>query len=216
MEYPPSNNFPPGKLDEQLQQLALIAQQYPPSSVLRQKTLNKLFGVIMDSEQLWYPQKDHSYECYKEVYQEAKQNLWLYICQNIEKYNPDSGSVMNWVNMLLCRRFYKEAKSKFTDNRFKNVSNWDNLSDSSLLTEDSSLLSEMFWAFVNSDPEDFLKQTYIENHPEANLQALLKLRLAGYVWKEISLKLKIKNPTLMSFFRRSKRKLVFKFKEYLD
>lgn len=216
MEWLQSDEAQLEKLDEQLKQLALTAQQHPPSSVLRQKALNKLFSAIMNSEQLWYPQKDDFYEYQKEIYQESQQNFWLYICQNIEKYNPDLGPVMNWVNMLLCRRFYKEAKVKFIDKRFNNILDWDILSNNSLLTENSPLLSEMFQEFVDSDPESFLRQTHVENHPEANLQDLLKLKLAGYVWQEISLKLKINSSTLMSFFRRSKQKLIVKFKDYLN
>lgn len=216
MECPQINNVPPQKLDDLLRQLALTAQQHPPLSLLRQKNLNKLFAAILDSEQLWYPKKDHFYESYKEIYQEAQQNLWLYICQNIEKYNPDSGPVMNWVNMLLYRRFYREAKAKFTDKRFKNISNWDNISNSYFLLEKSSLPKERFWEFVDSDPENFLVQNHIRSHPEANLQVLLKLKLYGYVWKEIALELGIKASTLESFFRRSRIKINFKFKKYLD
>ena len=95
------------ELDEQLKQLAILAQQYPPPTQGRQLALRKLVNGIVQSGRLGRPQRGQFSGSYEDIYDEAVQELLLYICQNVEKYDPERGSVMALVNVLLDRRFFK-------------------------------------------------------------------------------------------------------------
>lgn len=84
------------EVDEQLLRLALTAQQFPPLSPKRQLALRKLVNGILQSGKLCYPQQGKFAGAYQEIYDEALQELLLYICENIDKYNPLRASVMGW------------------------------------------------------------------------------------------------------------------------
>ncbi|MCA1993700.1 MAG: sigma-70 family RNA polymerase sigma factor, partial [Coleofasciculus sp. S288] len=67
---------------------------------------------------------------------------------------------------------------------------------------------------IDSDPENLFKKEHIENYPAANFQALLKQRLSGKSWKEVSSELDIKVSTITSFYSRCLNKFSSKLKEY--
>jgi len=121
---------------DELKQLALKAQQHPPFTEIRQEAMTELIEKMMNSEQLWYP---HPSQLDEEAYRDAQQNLWLYVCQAIEKYNPELGSVITWVNMLMYRRFYREARAKSTNKHIKNLSDFDLLLNNFFLVDARSV-----------------------------------------------------------------------------
>lgn len=102
--------------EQQLQELALKAQQHPLGTTIRRITLSKLIDGIYRSSKLCYPYKGQFLGVYEQIYQEAVQDLFLYICKNIDKYDPERGVFMAWVNMLLSQRFFKEAIPKIIGN----------------------------------------------------------------------------------------------------
>jgi DNA-directed RNA polymerase specialized sigma24 family protein len=201
------------ELDEQLKQLAISAQQHPPLTQGRQLALRKLVNGIVQSGRLCRPQRGQFSGSYEDIYDEAVQELLLYICQNVEKYNPERGSVMAWVNVLLERRFFKEAIPKILDQQGlqkMTLSDLDNL----LPPEETESLTEILKECVESDPENLFKKEYLQNYPAANFQALLQRRILGKSWKEIAVEFDINIKTISSFFYRCVNKFSSKLKEY--
>ncbi|WP_263420122.1 sigma-70 family RNA polymerase sigma factor [Tolypothrix sp. PCC 7601] len=98
--------------EQQLQELALQAQQHPLGTTARRITLSKLIDGIYCSGKLCHPYNGQFQGVYEQIYQEAVQDLFLYICKNIDKYDPERALFMTWVNMLLSQRFFKEAIPK--------------------------------------------------------------------------------------------------------
>ncbi len=201
------------ELDEQLKQLAISAQQHPPLTQGRQLALRKLVNGIVQSGRLCRPQRGQFSGSYEDIYDEAVQELLLYICQNVEKYNPERGSMMAWVNVLLERRFFKEAIPKILDQQGlqkMTLSDLDNL----LPPEETESLTEILKECVESDPENLFKKEYLQNYPAANFQALLQRRILGKSWKEIAVEFDINIKTISSFFYRCVNKFSSKLKEY--
>jgi DNA-directed RNA polymerase specialized sigma24 family protein len=201
------------ELNEQLKQLALTAQQHPRLTLGRQLALRKLVNGILQSGRLCRPQSGQFSGVYKDIYDEARQDLMLYVCQNIDNYDPERGSVMTWVNILLERRFFKEAIPKILDKqglKRMSLSDLDNLAP----PEESETLIEDLKECIDLDPENLFKKEYIENYPSANFQALVKRRISGKSWKDISAEFDIKVSTISSFYSRCLNKFSSKLKEY--
>jgi len=189
------------ELNEQLKQLALVAQQHPPLTQGRQLALGQLIQVILNSGRLCRPQRGNFSQRYEEIYEEARQELLFYVCQNINRYDPQRGDVMAWCNVLLERRFFREAIPRILDKpgiQRMSLSDLDNLAP----PEKSPIFAEILKEHIELDPENLFKKTYIKDRPEANFQALVKQRLENKTWKEISEKFEIKIPTLSRFYRR--------------
>jgi hypothetical protein len=204
------------ELDSLLLQLATVAQESPPGSSKRQVSLTKLANLLMGSNYLWRPPKIVSSPMYQEIYNEARQELFLYICKNIEKYNSERATVIGWVNYLFEKRFFRDAISKMhLHNRLATVS----------LTELDDFLSapvntpnviEVLSEYIDLDPDNLFKNQYIEKYPKANFQVLLKRRIMRQSWKDISTEFHIKVPTISSFYYRCINRFSDKFKEFYD
>ncbi|HBL09836.1 MAG TPA: hypothetical protein DD379_00010 [Cyanobacteria bacterium UBA11162] len=213
------------QLNTRLKQLAIEAQQYPLKSKQRQLALANLLSIMEQSGKLIYPYRGQFQGLYQEIYAEAKQRLFCYICYQIDRYNPQS-EVLQWANFMLKHRFFIEAirdsmpianqglkhrrLAKFTIEALyhQNYIELNCQSSPSLLQEVMQSLEE--------DPEGIFKGTYIGNHPDANFQFLAIKIISGYSWKEISSELGIKISTLNSFYHRCLVKFSPKFKEYLS
>lgn len=201
------------ELDEQLKQLATRAQQHPPLTRQRQLALTQLVEAILKSGRLCRPHRDQFIHRYEEIYEEARQELLFYICQHIDKYNPERGSVMAWCNVLLERRFFKEAIPKVLDKqgiKKMTLSELDNFAS----PEEPPVLTEIVKECIESDSENLFKNAHIANHPSANFQALVKRRISGKSWKEISEEFEIKIPTISSFYYRCLNQFASNLKEY--
>lgn len=199
-------------LDEQLQQLAVKAQQYPAMTMERQQVLVQLVQVILKSGRLCRPYKGQFEGVYEEIYAEAKQELFLYICQKIEAYNPEKSPVMRWVNFLLEKRFFVEAISKVMDKKGikRTLEDLENLID----YEEEVSLADLLKECISNDPDGLFKAEHVENYPEANFQSVALRLLAGKRWKEISQELGVKIPTLNGFYRRCLKKFANYLREY--
>jgi len=188
-------------LDEELKQLALLAQQGPQVSQAKQGALRQLINQIMHSGRLCRPQSGQFFGVYEDIYDEAIQDLLLYICKNIEKYDPEKGSVMAWVNVLLDRRFFREAIPKVLGQpKYQKVS----ISDIEEIHSDEKApsLTDLLKECLESDPMNLFQREHIEHHPSANFQALALARMAGKSWKEIAEELGLKVSTVSSFYCR--------------
>jgi hypothetical protein len=201
------------ELDQELEQLALMAQQYPRLSLERQQNLTRLVNGILRSGRLCRPQHGRFFGIYEEIYAEACQNLFLYICQSIEKYDPKRSSVMAWCNVLLDRRFFKEAIPIVLDQPcLERVSQYtlDHLS----ISVEAPTLTELLQECIESDPANCFQQEHIRDHPEVNFQALAIRRIAGRRWREISAEFGISIPTLAGFYQQNVVKFSDTFKKY--
>lgn len=201
------------ELDEQVKQLAISAQQHPALTQGRQLALRKLVNGIVQSGRLCRPQRGQFSGSYEDIYNEAVQELLLYICQNVEKYDPERGSVMAWVNVLLERRFFKEAIPKILGKpnlQKMTLSDLDNLAP----PEETESLTEILKECIDSDPDNLFKKEYLQNYPAANFQVLLQRRFSGKSWKEISAEFDINIKTLSSFYYRCVNKFSSRLREY--
>ncbi|KYC40670.1 hypothetical protein WA1_23795 [Scytonema hofmannii PCC 7110] len=203
------------ELDSYLLQLATRAQRYPPHSQERQIALTKLIHGIVRFGHFWYPSKSQFSGNVQDIYNEARQELFLFICQNIDKYNPERGTVMAWVNVLLERRFFKDTIRKYQTHSHVTKMTITDLDSFAVPTEPKDL-TEIVRECIESDPEDLFKNEYIEKCPQATFQALALRRMSGKSWKEISEEFEMKVPTVSSFYYRCLKKLSPKLKEYCE
>jgi DNA-directed RNA polymerase specialized sigma24 family protein len=201
------------EIEQKFQEWVLQAQQNPPLSSKRQWALGQLVNEILRSRQLCYPQRGRFPGFYKEIYDEAVQDLLLFVCQNIEKYNPERGAVLTWLNMLLERRFFREAIPKVMgrqDMQRMTLEDLDHLAS----PDKSQTLTEILEELVELDPGDRFKNEHIEHQPAINFQAVLKRRISGHSWKEIAAEFHSKIPTISSFYYRCLTKFSSSLKEY--
>jgi DNA-directed RNA polymerase specialized sigma24 family protein len=201
------------EFDEQLRQIAVSAQQHPALSAGRQVALRSLVQAILRSGRLCHPQRGKFSGFYQDIYDEALQELMLFICQHIDRYDSERGSVMAWVNMLLERRFFKEAIPRVMgrpDMKRVTLSDLDDLTS----PEPQETLTDKLKACIEQDPEDVLKAECIKDHPAATFQALLQRRILGQSWKDISVEFDLKIPTVSSFYYRCLTKFSSRLKEY--
>lgn len=76
-----------------LQQLALEVQKYQPLTKEWQYAFQFLTNAILLSDKLL-----HKANIYNDVYEEAKNELWIWFYQNINTYNPSKGKFTAWLN----------------------------------------------------------------------------------------------------------------------
>lgn len=209
--------------EQQLQALALQAQQYPIGTTARRITLSKLIDIIYRSGKLIRPCKGQFRGVYEEIYQEALQNLFLYICKNLEKYDPEWADFITWVNMLLNKRFFKEAIPKVIGKANEiNVESsvLENLPDFALkereYQDDYINNYEKIRRYIELDQKGIFRQAHIRKHPHANFREIAMKRLSGISWNEISEEFNIPIPTLSNFFQRNLEKFRDELRDLCD
>ncbi len=203
-----ARRFNRDELDNRLKELALIAQNYLPQSASRRAALTRLHATIINSKKLWYPPKDRFNQY---LYDEAKQELWCYVCQFIDKYDPEKGEVIAWIKTLLKTRFYPKAETEY----FKIISERNSCKETNHSSENKPSLLEEVWDYIELDPDDIFQQECVENHPEANFKVLTRYRRCRIMWKDISEQMMIKASTLINFYQRCIKKFAPIIKQYL-
>ncbi len=76
-----------------LQQLALEVQKHQPLTKEWQYAFQILTNAILLSDKLL-----HKANIYHDVYDEAKNELWIWLYQNTSTYNPNKGKFTAWLN----------------------------------------------------------------------------------------------------------------------
>ncbi len=203
------------QLDAQLKELVLLAQQYPQATKGRRIALAQLINVIWQSGKLCHPYRGQFQLLYEDIYEEAVQNLFFFLCyeDNINKYDPERGEVMVWVNMLLTKRFFPEAIPKSIGKA--NEINLENSHIENLSSSVPSSLFEQVRKCIESDPDKIFIKEYIKCHPEANFRAIAIRRYSGVPWKDISAEWGIGITTLNHFYQRCVKKFAPKIRAYL-
>ena len=211
-------------LDQQLKQLAMEAQQYPPKTPERQQALARLVNAIYQSKKLVRPNQGQFYGFYEDIYAEAQQRLFLYICEDIDRYDTER-EVLQWANFLMRKRFFIEASRDFmpTAPRGMDLSQikritldaLDKRESLELRSQNNPSLSEEVIQYIREDRDGLFRETHIREKPTANFQHIALRFLGGYSWKEISDELDVKIVTLSSFYLRCLTKFAPKFREYI-
>jgi len=208
--------------DANLKKIALAAQSAAPNTVLRQHLLRELIEAIRLSGRLCRPHREKfSPHFYELLYEEAVNETLLYVCQHIDKYDPERGQdkkFITWVNFRLdklvleCRRRFDHFQTR--EISFPRISDWE--MEQIKQPEEPPSLLESLRECLENDPEQVFQRAQIRNQPQANFRAIALARLDGESWEEISKKLHLAIPTLSSFYQRCCRKFISQFQQYLE
>ncbi|OCQ95629.1 hypothetical protein BCD67_10435 [Oscillatoriales cyanobacterium USR001] len=217
-----------------LLELACNAKQHPPGSHNRRIALNKLVNQIfkLNSRLLGYPQKgQYPPNLYEDFRKEALQKTCLYICQQIDNYNPEH-PFMAWFNFTLNNRFKEVVREwnnkkkhnqeisilsldKLNEKYFLSPQEIENISVKDSLSDTSDI--KMLHQFLDDDPENKLKSDHIKGRPDATFQVLAIARFVDdKTWEQMSQEFKIPIPTLSAFVTRRLHKFKAYFQKYLQ
>ncbi|MGJ3251891.1 MAG: sigma-70 family RNA polymerase sigma factor [Elainellaceae cyanobacterium] len=213
-------------LEGQLKQLAMDAQQHPPKSRERQRSLTKLLRLIQRSGKLAKPRLGQFQTFYGEIYAEAQQRLFLFVCDRIDDYSPARGEVLQWINFLMTRRFFIEASRDFMPTlpkgldpklvRRLSIDELDRHNPNEVNPHLVPLPTQQILQCLEEDPEGLFAGCHVVGWPNATFQVIAMRKLSGYTWHEISSELRININTLSSFYQRRIDQFKPKFKEYLS
>lgn len=110
--------------NKELQELIEKIQDLPDNSRKRRKLLNQLITSIQESGKLTSVYTFNSRKCnihlttqFKDVYNDALGETFLYIAQNIDDYNPEK-PVMAWVNQTLEWKFLTAFNKEYPEERW--------------------------------------------------------------------------------------------------
>ncbi|WP_017316098.1 sigma factor [Mastigocladopsis repens] len=214
------------QIDSILEKLALAVKQYPPETSetkMRKLALTRLVSAIQKSGKLFCANKS---DFPPQVYAEALQETWLYVCRKVHQYDPQKGKVMTWVNFILDKRFkdainkYHQQQTRSLDEPIQN-SNFTEGSETTLgetikTPETTFSECEQVRQFIAEDADGEFKRKHIQAHPEANFQEIALRRLDKQSWQAMSDEWGITVSALSSFYQRSIKSFAVKIKEYLQ
>lgn len=211
-------------LTEQLENLALAAQNSPPRSVERQRFLGEMFKLIEQNNLLTKPPRYNlSNERYQLFYEDAKAKTFLDICRNIELFDRSKGQVMSWINayikgnfQTLFEQFIRPLTSGQAKNNrrpriinFSDLSACNNFLDNLVPYQEESTLDRMeiiVRNFLQEDPECLLSKVHIRGFSEITLQKLLLMKYVEDLTLEtMSQRLNLSISTIDSFMKRQLR-----------
>ena len=214
------------QLDSYLREIAIAAQTQPKGSRARQRALTELIGVILRSKKLCRPRRGQFQGLYEDIYAEALQRLFSFVCDRIDDYSTEKGEVLQWINFLLSRRFFIEASREYFPTGFKGIDarsikrlSLEHLDRNNPVELNPQLipsLSQEVKACIEEDPEGLFEQAHVTDHPDANFKCIACKRLEGYSWADLSAEFDIPVPTLSSFYRRCLARFGAKLKGYLS
>lgn len=175
-------------LIEHLRQLVSEACSYPPKSLQRRQILNKIVRVVTNSGKL--SRENTPY------YHDALQQTWEYFYKNLEKYDPNSASLITWLNSYLKWRLHDfKVKEANWEEMTKPISKRDNqgeirsisLEDAVTAHSDIPPLLEEIRDWVQTDENGELRKTIFRKRPEINAQVLILRRLPPDIpWEDIA------------------------------
>ena len=204
------------ELDSSLKKLAALAKSYPQKSRERAQAVTQLLMLIQQSDQLYCPGKEKE----PQAYEQALQDLRIYIFRKIDTYDPTQAKMMTWVNMKLKYTFKDAIRKHHKKGRppdlplsmpLNSKSDNENMTLQSTLSDEKPLLpSEQLKILIEKDFEGVFKSKCIRGRPEINFKAVSLKFFAGYSKREIADEYAIKEQTLYSFYSRS---CIF-FKDY--
>lgn len=219
-------------LDERLEQLALATQKQF-GTAKGQVLLMQLWDTVYKSGNLYRPPKERLPSNYQDVYDDAVYRLMEYTLRNIGKYDPAKGTVMAWLNMLLDRRFLKDAIARanqagdrtvhltLTDLDDADQANRINAIEyeiEAMRARDTQLpLSEIIKRCLKEDHSDQMKQASMPKYTHINFQTIaLRHHLDGKTFKDIADEFKVPYTSLVSFYQRRLKSFAELLKQCVD
>ncbi len=189
--------------DNYLKKLGLSAQSYLINSELRAYALTELIKAIKLSERLCRPHiNKFSHSLYLMLYEEALAETLVYVCLNIDLYDPNRGNkkFINWVNFKLDKFLLKcyGQHSKYTEHHLPSFDDLDQVSQPSVSFNLPQLLSQ----YIEQDPKQIFAKTHIRNRPDVNFSRIALAKFAAQSWSDISQEVDIPIATLSSFYNR--------------
>ena len=194
------------EIEEQLRQLVAETRMHKPGSTEYLQGLTQLIRLIVKSGKLW---KDNS-----PYYEDALQQTWIYFCRNLceattaNKYDPDRGSVITWLNAYLKRRLQDYriqayAKLQTTNEKISAAGGAIDLMETLEAPPDIPPILENTRQWAQTDPDGGLRHVHIQGHPNVTCQALILHRLPPETsWETLAAKFGLSVSTLSSFYRR--------------
>jgi hypothetical protein len=164
-------------LDETLRKLVAEACTYPPRSLKRQQTIERIYRLVMKSGRLWRE--------YTPYYGDALQEMWVYCCQHLEEYDPSLSGVITWLDNYLKKqlRLFRDRQNRDQRRRANPIQTEQgdilDLTDSIPARppiEPVFDLWEKVLEWVESDPDGVLRRTCFRKRPEINAQELFLMR----------------------------------------
>ncbi|WP_199755812.1 hypothetical protein [Chroococcidiopsis cubana] len=132
-------------------------------------------------------------------YHDALQETWKYCCQNIEKYDPNRGSVINWINYYLKRRLQdfrikEDSLNARTEPHFTSKETGEIIDpvDTLKASPDIPPMLEETRDWVQTDSDGVLRNTIFRKRPEINAQVLILLRIIpiaeweNFAWENVT------------------------------
>lgn len=224
--------------DTIINQIAQEAKGAAPNSNERRQALNLLVEAIQITDRFCRPHNGSSSfppAFYEYIYNEAIQETLLYICQNIDRYDP-SHDLMAWINFLLPRRFSdvrdKHMKQGITKlpKIIRNRTD-DNQSENKMVFLNNAETLEIFWQkeeavsksrqlrdFIQEDPDSVFSNEHIIGRPDVNFKVIALEKVWGdKTWDYLAHKWQIDSiQTLSSFFNRCLKRFRPLILEYLQ
>lgn len=203
--------YPMGK-DEEINALALEAQRWPLNSRERRQAFNRLLLRLSDPGMLCRPRPKQFVGQYEDIYANACNQLFRYLWEKLDVYDPKRRTFRGWANHLLKLRFFTDAAREETQHRpscngnnsMIYVDAMENGWDQFLPSESpDGITPEDILKYLEDDPRGILASWCITSMPHANFRDIaLRRHRDGITWKAISAELNIGVPTLSNFYQR--------------
>lgn len=200
-----------------LAQLVKEACEYPHGSSQRQKKLTQIIRLI--NNKLWTENTTY--------YEDALQETWVFFCQNVcegktaKPYDSSRASVITWLNNYLRWRLKdgyikaKKHKKQTAPVRVDESNKIFNPVDSLPAKPEIPPILEEIEKWLRQDPENKLRQTYLDSHPQITCQLLISQRLPPETsWKTLAEEYEISTGTLSSFYQRKCKPLLREFSKF--
>lgn len=188
-------------LNQQLQQLVAEACSYPAKSLMRRQKLNEVVRLVMKSGKLWKENTPY--------YNDALQQTWLYFCRKPEQYNPESCSVITWLDHSLkwrlqdLRASILEEQAKIVHASTPGTEEASDSLENLPAAPDIPLILEETFQWVKTDPEGELGSTHVKGRPDVTCQILILRRLPPETpWKTIAKEFNLSPSTAPNFYKR--------------
>lgn len=216
--------------DAHLTRLALRAQHYWGTHEGKTCLMEFWQAVyrLYQAGQLSRPPAYSRISNYDDVYHDAVSHLMDYVLQHLDRYDPQKASVRGWLNMLLDRRFFRDAQRK------------DRLREQRIRRPTLAELEQMdgYAAFdINHLPAPepcppraaLIQQCFIEDpgsamqldtmsaYPYVNFRAIaLRYHLDGQSFRDIAADLQVPYTSLVSFYQRHLKQFAPMIRAYVE
>ena len=192
-----------------LEFLAKEAKQHPAKTVARQVALGHLISGI---QQRLPPARTAEEK-------EARQQVWFYVCRNIDNYE-DGKPVMHWVNVHLKyrRRDLAQAQPLGMSLDTPHSRELQIRLETYQLPDAPLLPSQELVTWIEEDPDGLFRGKCFKKNPQASFRAIALQRIQGISWQDIAQKL---GPgfavgPVSTFFQRCCKEFAPQFQAYLQ